>query len=110
MGILSFPGRVSPVPAIPKPAAEVATASSEDFFDPVNRPVGGDLARPHGEQPVQGGISGVSRLKPWQRPKIGTARRLVIADALERHVNEGAVVDLQRYAQVELENAVCAFD
>ena len=42
--------------------------------------------------------------------KYGAPVRGVVADALERHVDEGAVVGLERDAQVELDHAVGALD
>src|SRR5207247_9991333 len=44
------------------------------------------------------------------RTKVGSAGRSVVTDALERHVDEGAVVGLERDAQVELDHAVRALD
>src|SRR5439155_10462310 len=101
-----FEGEYPPAPATLNPAAD----PSEDLFDPVNRSAGANLPGAQGEQPVQKGIFRVGSFEARQRPNIGSSWRRVIADAHERHVNEGAVVGLQRDAQVELENAVCAFD
>src|SRR2546426_1659078 len=45
-------------------------------------------------------------LEARHRTKVGSSWRAVVTDPLERHVNEGAVVGLEREAQVELDHAV----
>src|SRR3989442_119109 len=64
----------------------------------------------NGEQPVQEGVFRFPGLETRQRSKVGSSRRPVVTDPLERHVNEGAVVGLKRDAQVELDDAVRAFE
>src|SRR5205807_9821929 len=81
---------------------------SEELFDHVNRPAGANLPGANGKQPVQEGIFRFGSLEARHRTKVGSSWRSVVTDALERHVDEGAVVGLQRDAQVELEDAVCA--
>lgn len=76
----------------------------------MNRPVRTDLPGADGEQPVQEGVSGFGSLEARQRTKVGSSWRSVVTDALERHVDEGAVVGLERDAEVELDDAVGASD
>ena len=45
----------------------------------------------------------VSGLEARQGPKVRTSRRRIVANSLERHVDQGAVVGLQRDAQIELD-------
>src|SRR2546422_9510631 len=74
---------------------------SEELFDHVNRPVGANFPGANGEQPVQEGIFRFGSLEARHRTKVGSSWRAVVTDPLERHVNESAVVGLQREAQVE---------
>src|SRR5262245_23967344 len=83
---------------------------SEELFDYMNRSVGANLADTDGKQPVQEGILRFGCLEARQCTKVGSGWRSVVTNALERHVDEGAVISLQRDAQVELDDAVGACD
>src|SRR5258706_8980420 len=87
-----------------------ARGPSEDLFEHVNRPGGANLPGAHREKPVQEGILWFGSLKAWERPKVRSSWRGVVTDSLERHVDEGAVVGLQRDAQIQLQDVVWAFD
>src|SRR4029450_4668673 len=71
---------------------------SEELFDHGNRPVGANLSGANGKQPVQEGIFPFGSLEARHRTKVGSSWRSVVTAALERHVDEGAVVGLQRDA------------
>src|SRR2546428_11602067 len=64
----------------------------EDLFDHVNRPVGANLPSSYGEQPVQEGVFRFGSLETRHSAKVGSSWRSVVTDALERHVDERAVV------------------
>src|SRR3981189_901652 len=83
---------------------------SKDLFDQVNRPVSTNLPSSDGEQPVQEGVFRFGSLEMRHRAKVGSSWRSVVPDALERHVDERAIVGLERDAEVELSDAVRAFD
>src|SRR3977135_2928416 len=83
---------------------------SKDLFDQVNRPVSTNLPSSDGEQPVQEGVFRFGSLETRHRSKVGSSWRSVVPDALKRHVDERAVVGLERDAEVELGDAVRAFD
>src|SRR5262249_8055921 len=85
-------------------------SNSEELFDHVNRSVSADLADTGGKQPVQEGILRVGRFEARQRSEVAAGRRAVVPNALECHVDEGALVSLECDAQVELHHAVGAFD
>jgi hypothetical protein len=84
--------------------------NSEELFDHVHRSFGANLRAANGKQLVQEGILRFGGFEARQRPKVGRAWRSVIANALERHMDEGTVVGLQRDAHVKLDDAVRPFD
>src|SRR5439155_23431566 len=79
---------------------------SEDLLDHVNRSVGADLSGADGKQPVQEGVLRLGSLEARHCTKVASSWRSVVTDPLERHVDERAVVRLERKPQVELEDAV----
>src|SRR5262249_15592377 len=91
-------------------AAERDVTSLENLVNHVNRTVGTNLSRSNGEEPVQERVFRRGSLETWQRAKVGSSCCSVVTDALERHVDECAVVGLERHAQVEFENAIRASD
>src|SRR5215472_17329658 len=88
----------------------VGESPSENLFDHVNRPVGANLPAADGEHAVQEGILRFGSLEARRRAKVGSSWRAVVTDALEGHVDESAVVSLQRDAKVELDDSIRAFD
>jgi len=81
------------------------TSPSEELLDHVNGPSARISPVPTATAVQETSIS-VRSFEARQRPKVGSSWRSVVADALERHVDECAVVALQGDAQVELENSV----
>ena len=80
----------------PSGSSGSAFCSSEELFDHVNRSVDANLASANGKQPVQEGILRFGRLEARQRTKVRGAWCSVVTNAFERHVDEGAIVGLQR--------------
>src|SRR6185436_20784090 len=78
-------------------------ATSEDLLDGVNRPLGANLSDADREQTIDERVLLCGRLEPWHRAEIVVR---VVAHAGERHVNQAAVVSLERDAQVESEGSV----
>src|SRR5262249_18455623 len=68
--------------------------SSEELFDHVNRSVDANLADANCKQSVQEGILRFGCLEARHRTKVGGGWRFVVTNALEGHVDEGAVVGL----------------
>jgi hypothetical protein len=83
---------------------------SHDLVDQVNRPVAANLSDADRKQPVQEGVLRRGRLEARQRAEVRTTRRAVVADALEGHVDERAVVGLESDAEIELHDAVRTHD
>src|SRR5258706_2407144 len=93
--------------------------ASEDLFDRVDRPRRLAVARGGREEAIEEGILGSPRVEARRRPKVvfrGIYRfaacerrehlRWAVPEPERRHVNQRAVVRLERDAQVELEDAV----
>src|SRR6478672_3669193 len=98
-----------------------AYASLQDFFDRINRSARATIAGRDSDQPVKELILRRARFEPRRGPKVvpgwidGLATcqrsqhlRRPMPEAKGRHVNQCAVVSLQRDSQIELENAVGA--
>src|SRR5262245_45415207 len=74
------------------------SGKSEDLLDDVNRPIGANLPHADGEQTVEERVLGRRRFETWRCAQIAVR---VIAHPPERHVNQRAVVSLERDAQIE---------
>src|SRR5262245_46875835 len=85
--------------------AKAGALDSEELFDYVNRSLGANLGGADGNQPVQEGILRFGRFEARHGTKVG-GWRAVVTNALECHVDEGAVVGLQRDAEVEFDDTV----
>ena len=71
---------------------------SEELFDHVNRSLGANLSGANAKQSIQEGVPRFGRLEAGHCTKVGSTWRSIVTDALERHVDDGAVVGLQRDA------------
>src|ERR1700687_51651 len=95
--------------------------ASENLGNRVDRPFGTPVATRYGEDAIQECVLRVPGLEAWRGPEV--VRRGVdplaprerrdhfrrpVTKPERRHVDEGAVVGLERDAEVELEDAVCA--
>src|SRR4051812_21895200 len=69
----------------------------------MDRSVRTDLSEAHREQAVEKRIAGVCGLKAWKRAQISPR---IVAHARKRHVDQRAIVCLQRHAQIEVQYAV----
>ena len=91
----------------------------KDFVDRVDRSARAAISGRESDQSVQERILGRARFEPRRGPKVVRGRvdglttrkrgqhfRRAVTEAEGRHVNQGAVVSLERDAQIELENAV----
>src|SRR5579862_3237913 len=92
------PRRITTNPESPIPNQ----TSSQKFLDDVHRSIRSNLADADGDQPVEERVLRRGGLEARHRSEIAVR---VVSDAAERHVNQRAVVGLQRDAQVELEDA-----
>src|SRR5262245_6134182 len=82
---------------------------SEDFLDQVHWPVGQDLSNANGNQSVHKRVFRFRRLEARRRAEVGSFRSSVVTDAVERHVDQRAVVGFQSHPQVELDDTVQTF-
>src|SRR4051812_35557785 len=79
------------------------TGGLENLLDGVNRPVPVTLSRTHSEQAIEERVLRRRRLEPGQRPEVVVR---VVAHAGECHVDQRAVVGLEREPEIELQRAV----
>src|SRR5882724_8082218 len=76
---------------------------SEDLLDRVSRPVPVTFPNAHGEQAIEERVLRRSGLEARQRAEIVVR---VVAHASECHVNERAVVGLERDLEIELAGSI----
>src|SRR5437867_1491182 len=118
-GRCANPASVANAASLRTSLRRVSTGASKDLVDRVDRALGAPIAARYGEKAIQECVLRVPGLEAGRGPEVVgrgvDARatregrdhfRRTVTKPERRHVDEGAVVGLEREAQVELEDAV----
>src|SRR5882672_2247190 len=118
-GTRAHPASVANAASLRTSRRRLSTGASEDLVDRVDGAFGAPIAARYGEEAIQEQVVRVRGLEAGRSPEV-VGRGLDALPACERrdhfrrpvtkpersHVDEGAVVGLERNPQVELEDAV----